>query len=96
MCNKIWERNGIKRFALPLFVNQIIDNKELTITDPEMTRFLMSLDDSVDLVIHAFENAKQGDIIQKAPASTVKVLAEALIDLFDAKSKIKNNWNEAW
>ena len=55
-----------------------------------MTRFLMSLDDSVDLVIHAFENAKQGDIfVQKAPASTVKVLAEALIDLFDAKSKIK-------
>ena len=50
----------------------------------------MSLDDSVDLVIHAFENAKQGDIfVQKAPASTVKVLAEALIDLFDAKSKIK-------
>lgn len=76
--------------VIPLFVNQIIDNKELTITDPEMTRFLMSLDDSVDLVIHAFENAKQGDIfVQKAPASTVKVLAEALIDLFDAKSKIK-------
>ena len=51
--------------VIPLFVNQIIDNKELTITDPEMTRFLMSLDDSVDLVIHAFENAKQGDILSK-------------------------------
>jgi UDP-glucose 4-epimerase len=76
--------------VIPLFVNQIKNNQDLTITDPEMTRFLMSLEDSVDLVNHAFENANQGDIfVQKAPACTVEVLACALIELFSSKSKIK-------
>ncbi|MBC7405115.1 MAG: polysaccharide biosynthesis protein [Cytophaga sp.] len=69
--------------VIPLFVSQLQEGKPLTITDPSMTRFLMSLDDSVNLVLHAFEHGKQGDIfVQKAPASTVADLAQALITLF--------------
>ena len=76
--------------VIPLFVEQMKQNKHLTLTDPAMTRFLMSLDDSVDLVIHAFENADQGDIfVQKAPASTVQDLAQALKELFRSDSEIK-------
>lgn len=76
--------------VIPLFVEQIQSGMPLTITDPEMTRFLMSLDDSVDLVLHAFENARQGDIfVQKAPASTVGDLAQALNELFERNSEIK-------
>ncbi len=72
--------------VIPLFISQIQNGKNLTITDPCMTRFLMSLKDSVDLVVYAFGNAKQGDIfVQKAPASTVLDLAHALIDLFGGK-----------
>jgi len=72
--------------VIPLFISQIQNGKNLTITDPCMTRFLMSLKDSVDLVVYAFRNAKQGDIfVQKAPASTVLDLAYALIDLFGGK-----------
>jgi UDP-glucose 4-epimerase len=69
--------------VIPLFVSQIKEGKALTLTDPCMTRFLMSLDDSVDLVLHAFEHAKQGDIfVQKAPASNVSDLATALLQMF--------------
>ena len=69
--------------VIPLFVSQLKEGKPLTITDPNMTRFLMSLEDSVDLVLYAFENAEQGDIfVQKAPASTVADLAQALKELF--------------
>ncbi len=76
--------------VIPLFLDQIKKNKDLTVTDPKMTRFLMSLDDSVDLVLHAFENADQGDIfVQKAPASTVQDLAQALKELFNSDSDIK-------
>ena len=76
--------------VIPLFVEQLKNNKEITITDPNMTRFLMSLEDSVDLVLHAFEHAKQGDIfVQKAPASTVADLAEALKQIFNKKSPIR-------
>lgn len=76
--------------VIPLFINQMKHNKSLTVTDPSMTRFLMSLDDSVDLVIHAFKNADQGDIfVQKAPASTVQDLAQALKELFSSHSDIK-------
>ncbi len=76
--------------VIPLFVDQLKSNKEITITDPNMTRFLMSLEDSVDLVLHAFTHAKQGDIfVQKAPASTVADLAEALKELFKKNSSIK-------
>ncbi|MGI0153065.1 polysaccharide biosynthesis protein [Pseudidiomarina sp. WS423] len=70
--------------VIPLFVEQVINNKALTITDSNMTRFMMTLDDAVDLVIHAFENGVNGDIfVQKAPASTISVLCEALLDLLD-------------
>ena len=76
--------------VIPLFVNQIKTGKPLTLTDPNMTRFLMSLEDSVDLVLHAFEHSSQGDIfIQKAPASTVGDLAQALKELFKSKSTVK-------
>jgi UDP-N-acetylglucosamine 4,6-dehydratase len=73
--------------VIPLFVSQIKNGKPLTLTDPSMTRFLMSLDDSVDLVLHAFEHGKQGDIfVQKAPASTVADLATALAELFNSNT----------
>lgn len=73
--------------VIPLFVSQLQEGKPLTITDPRMTRFLMSLDDSVNLVLHAFEHGEQGDIfVQKAPASTVADLAQALITLFAGNS----------
>lgn len=76
--------------VIPLFIQQIRDNKPLTITDGSMTRFLMSLEDSVDLVLHAFQNGRQGDIfVQKSPASTIMVLAEALKELFDSDSEIR-------
>jgi UDP-N-acetylglucosamine 4,6-dehydratase len=71
--------------VIPLFIQLIKEGKPLTVTDPNMTRFLMSLEDSVDLVLHAFENGVQGDIfVQKAPASTVGDLAQALLELFDS------------
>lgn len=76
--------------VIPLFINQLKDGHELTVTDPNMTRFLMSLEDSVDLVLHAFEHAQQGDIfVQKAPASTVAELAQALKELFACDNAIK-------
>ncbi|MCO4799730.1 MAG: polysaccharide biosynthesis protein [Colwelliaceae bacterium] len=68
--------------VIPLFVRQIIENTPLTITDPSMTRFMMTLDDAVDLVIHAFENGQNGDVfVQKAPAATIKVLTEAILEM---------------
>ena len=76
--------------VIPLFINQMKSNQSLTVTDPKMTRFLMSLEDSVDLVIHAFEHAEQGDIfVQKAPASTLTDLAQALKALFQSESVVK-------
>lgn len=76
--------------VIPLFVDQIRNGEALTVTDPNMTRFLMSLEDSVDLVLHAFEHGGQGDIfIQKAPASTVEDLAKALLNLFSSSALIK-------
>lgn len=76
--------------VIPLFMEQIKTNSNITVTDPKMTRFLMSLNDSVDLVLHAFKHANQGDIfVQKAPASTVKDLAQALKELFLSNSEIK-------
>lgn len=71
--------------VIPLFVSQIKSGKPITITDPGMTRFLMSLEDSVDLVEYAFYNANQGDLfVQKAPASTVADLAQAIKELFNS------------
>ena len=76
--------------VIPLFVSQLKEGKPLTVTDPNMTRFLMSLEDSVDLVLYAFEHGKQGDIfVQKAPASTVADLAQALKELFDKSSPVR-------
>jgi len=76
--------------VIPLFVEQLRTGDALTVTDPEMTRFLMSLEDSVDLVLHAFEHGQQGDIfIQKAPASTVADLAQALKELFAKDNLVK-------
>ena len=76
--------------VIPLFIEQLKSGKPLTITDPKMTRFLMSLEDSVELVLHAFEHAHQGDIfVQKSPASTVQDLAFALKDLFDKDNQIQ-------
>jgi UDP-glucose 4-epimerase len=76
--------------VIPLFVKQIKEGKSLTVTDPNMTRFLMSLEDSIDLVVYAFQNAKQGDLfVQKAPASTVMDLTLALKELFKADNEIK-------
>lgn len=76
--------------VIPLFINQLQNDEPLTVTDPNMTRFLMSLEDSVDLVLHAFEHAEQGDIfVQKAPASTVADLAQALKELFSRDNAVK-------
>ena len=76
--------------VIPLFIDQLKGGEPITVTDPNMTRFLMSLEDSVDLVLHAFENAQQGDIfVQKAPASTVADLAQALKELFGRANAVK-------
>lgn len=75
--------------VIPLFIGQIRAGDPLTITDPSMTRFMMSLGDAVDLVVFAFENASPGEIfVQKAPAATIQVLAETLLELFDADNPI--------
>ncbi|AZB91493.1 polysaccharide biosynthesis protein [Acinetobacter baumannii] len=72
--------------VIPLFVDQIRQGKPLTITDPNMTRFMMTLEDAVDLVLYAFEHGENGDIfVQKAPAATIAVLAEALKELLNVK-----------
>ena len=76
--------------VIPLFINQIKNNKDITVTDAKMTRFMMTLEDAVDLVLFAFDNANQGDIfVQKAPSATIGLLAEALISLYNSNSKIK-------
>lgn len=75
--------------VIPLFISQIKAGKPITLTDPNMTRFLMSLEESVDLVLYAFENGQQGDIfVQKAPASTVADLAQALKEVFSSDAPI--------
>ena len=76
--------------VIPLFIDQIKENKSLTLTDPNMTRFMMTLEDAVDLVLYAFEHANQGDLfVQKAPSATVGTLAQALIELYKSTSQIK-------
>lgn len=75
--------------VIPLFVEQIKAGKQITVTDPEMTRFLMSLDEAVDLVMFAFENGQAGDImVQKAPACTIGTLAQAVQELFHDTNEI--------
>ncbi|NWJ51807.1 MAG: polysaccharide biosynthesis protein [Bacteroidetes bacterium] len=76
--------------VIPLFIEQLKAGKDLTVTDPNMTRFMMTLDDAVDLVIYAFQHGKNGDMfIQKSPASTITDLAKALIELYKSDSKIR-------
>lgn len=76
--------------VIPLFIEQIKNGQPLTVTDPNMTRFLMSLEEAVELVIFAFENAEAGDImVQKSPASTIGDLAQAIKELFNADNEIK-------
>ncbi|AZR73930.1 UDP-glucose 4-epimerase [Anoxybacter fermentans] len=76
--------------VIPLFVQQIKSGQPLTVTDPNMTRFLMSIDEAVELVIYAFKNAKSGDImVQKAPAARIGDLAQAIKEIFDADNEIK-------
>ena len=76
--------------VIPLFIEQIKAKKPITITDPEMTRYLMSLEEAVELVVFAYQNGHQGDIfVQKSPASTIKDLAQALIELFASDTEIR-------
>jgi len=76
--------------VIPLFISQIVAGKPLTITDPNMTRFMMTIEDAVDLVVYAFQNGRAGDIfVQKAPAATILVLAEALMEIFQADNEIQ-------
>lgn len=75
--------------VIPLFLNQIHNNKPITVTNPEMTRFMMTLDDAVDLVLYAFEKGEQGDLfVQKSPAATIDTLAKAIIELTGSKSGV--------
>ena len=86
-CNVMASRGSV----IPLFINQINNNTPITITDPNMTRFLMSLDDAVNLVLFAFKHGKPGDLfVNKAPASSIKTLAEAIIQLSGKKVQITN------
>jgi len=76
--------------VIPLFLKQIQDGTPLTLTDPNMTRFMMTIDDAVDLVLYAFQHGNPGDIfVQKAPAATIGVLAEALLTLLNAKNEVR-------
>lgn len=76
--------------VIPLFIEQMRTGKPLTLTDPNMTRFMMTLEDAVDLVLYAFEHGKQGDLfVQKSPAATIETLAKALIEMYASKSKIQ-------
>ena len=77
--------------VIPLFCDQIEQGKALTITNPEMTRFMMTLEDAVDLVIYAFEHGQQGDLfVQKAPAATIDVLAQAVKELKNSNAEIQH------
>lgn len=76
--------------VIPLFVDQLKAGKDLTLTDPNMTRFMMTLDNAVDLVLYAFEHGHNGDLfVQKAPAATIEVLAKSLLSLYNSSCKIR-------
>jgi UDP-N-acetylglucosamine 4,6-dehydratase/5-epimerase len=81
---------GSRGSVLPFFINQILSDTPITVTDPNMTRFMMSIDDALDLVVYAFRHGNPGDIfVQKAPAATIETLANALKRLFNANNKIR-------
>ena len=76
--------------VIPLWVEQMMENKPITITDPNMTRFMMTLDDAVDLVVYAFTHAHNGDLfVQKAPAATLETLAQALKEVYKVDTEVK-------
>lgn len=77
--------------VIPLFIRQVVNKEPITITDPTMTRFMMTLDDAVDLVLHAFENGQNGDVfVQKAPAATINVLVKALLEILKSPEHVVN------
>ncbi len=89
-CTRYGNVMGSRGSVIPLFIKQIKEGSPLTVTDPNMTRFLMSIDDAVDLVLYAYINGRQGDtFVQKSPASTVGDLALAIKELFNADNEIK-------
>ena len=76
--------------VIPLFIGQIKAGKDLTVTDPNMTRFMMTLEDAIDLVIFAWQHGENGDLfVQKAPAATIETLAKAIIELYNSSAKVK-------
>lgn len=90
VCTRYGNVMASRGSVIPLFVEQIKNNQPITITDPEMTRFMMSLEDAVDLVLYAFENGRPGDtFVQKAPASTIGMLAEVLQEMFNGDNEIR-------
>lgn len=91
-CTRYGNVMGSRGSVIPLWVEQMMDGKPITITDPEMTRFMMTLDDAVDLVIYAFTHGKNGDLfVQKAPAATLDTLAKAIKELY---SKVNPRYAE--
>ena len=90
MCTRYGNVLASRGSVVPLFINQIKEGNDLTVTDPTMTRFVMTLEEAVDLVLFAFEHGESGDIfVQKAPACTIGVLAQAVRELFNADNEIK-------
>ena len=89
-CTRYGNVMGSRGSVIPLFIEQLMAGNDLTVTDPGMTRFMMSLEDAIDLVIYAFEYGQNGDLfVQKAPAVTIETLAKAVIELFRSKSTIR-------
>ena len=83
--------------VIPLFVDQVLSGKPITITDPRMTRFMMTLSDAVDLVLYAFSHGSNGDIfVQKAPAATIETLALALVNLLGKPNTNQYYWHSPW
>ncbi|HIX82147.1 MAG TPA: polysaccharide biosynthesis protein, partial [Candidatus Erysipelatoclostridium merdavium] len=90
MCTRYGNVLASRGSVVPLFINQIKEGNDMTVTEPSMTRFVMTLEEAVDLVIFAFEHGQSGDIfVQKAPACTIDVLAHAVKELFHTKNEIK-------
>ena len=90
MCTRYGNVLASRGSVVPLFINQIKEGNPLTLTEPSMTRFVMTLEEAVDLVLFAFENGESGDIfVQKAPACTIEILAKAVKELFRADNEIK-------
>lgn len=89
-CTRYGNVMGSRGSVIPLWVEQIKEHKDITITDPNMSRYMMTLDDAVDLVIYAWQHGKNGDLfVQKAPAATLDVLAKALLELYHSDSTIR-------